>query len=457
VFTSGNLADEPQCIDLPSARAKLGTIADYLLMHDREIVNRLDDSVVQIVERQPQILRRARGYAPTPISLPPGCDRWPSILAMGSELKNTFCLVRSGQAILSPHLGDLESAAPNYERTLNWYLNLFDHHPTAIAVDLHPEYLSTKLGQALAIANDLPIYPIQHHHAHIAACMVENQIPADTTPLLGIALDGLGYGEDGTIWGGEFLLADYRSFQRVAKFPSIAMLGGTQAIYQPWRNTYAHLIATFGWEELRLNYGDLELVSFLTDQPRSLLDRMLTTGINSPLASSAGRLFDAVAAALGICRSHCSYEGQGAITLESMATEFLAAKSGQQSAEKNAYPCPIKRPPGEPLTLGFRPLWQSLLQDLQQGLSQPEIAARFHLGLAHAIVNLTLELRQQYPCDRVALTGGVFQNALLQQQVKQHLSRSGFTVLTHHLVPSNDGGLSLGQGTIAAVRVGLLG
>ena len=218
VLTSGNLSDEPQCINNDEAREKLSKIADYFLFHNREIVNRVDDSVVRIVKEKLQIIRRARGYAPAPINLPSDFENIPQILAMGGELKNTFCLLRDGKAILSQHLGDLANAAvfESYRETLNLYLNLFEHQPKAVAVDKHPEYLSTKLGKQLAVANQIKIYDIQHHHAHIAACMAENQLPLNSKPVLGIALDGLGYGEDNTLWGGEFLLADYRNFIRLA-------------------------------------------------------------------------------------------------------------------------------------------------------------------------------------------------------------------------------------------------
>lgn len=233
--------------------------------------------------------------------------------------------MREGKAILSQHLGDLENAAAiaAYRETLNLYLQLFEHQPQAIAVDLHAEYLSTKIGKELVASLPLqagcaPLHEIQHHHAHIAACMAENDISLNTQPILGIALDGLGFGEDGTLWGGEFLLADYCGYQRLGTFKPIAMLGGEQAIYQPWRNTYAHLMAAFDWDELQAIYGNLEVVQFLEKKPRSLLNQMLSKNINSPLASSAGRLFDAVAAAVGICRDRVSYEGQGAIELEAM-------------------------------------------------------------------------------------------------------------------------------------------
>jgi hydrogenase maturation protein HypF len=441
VLTSGNLSDEPQCIDNEEAREKLGSIADYLLLHDRDIVNRVDDSVVRSIDHQVKILRRARGYAPAPLRLPEGFEAAPPILAMGSELKNTFCLLRHGQAILSQHLGDLENAVAfsAYQQTLNLYLTLFEHQPAAIAVDLHPEYLSTKLGEELAIASNLPIQHIQHHHAHIAACMAENNLPLQAEPVLGIALDGMGYGADETLWGGELLLADYRGFTRLSHLKPVAMLGGEQAIYQPWRNTYAHLMAAIGWQTLTQQYGNLELIKFLDQQPRTLFDQLLKKGINAPLASSCGRLFDAVAAALDICRE-ASYEGQGAIALESLAGACI-------NAEEIAYPFAIENHILEP-----RPMWQALLRDLQQGVAKETIAARFHLGLANAIVQMVKLLNQQHSFNQVALTGGVFQNRLLHQQVQQALSTAGFMVLTHRLVPPNDGGIALGQVAISAAR-----
>ncbi|MFM6000109.1 MAG: carbamoyltransferase HypF, partial [Dolichospermum sp.] len=295
VLTSGNISDEPQCINNQDAKEKLSKIADYFLLHNRDIVNRVDDSVVRVIDNKIQTLRRARGYAPAPIILPSGFVNLPPILAMGSELKNTFCLLREGEVILSQHLGDLENAAAfnAYQETLNLYLNLFQHQPQIIAVDKHPEYLSSKLGKELATANQIKLVEIQHHHAHIASCMAENQISLDTKPVLGIAYDGLGYGEDGTLWGGEFLLADYCQFQRLATFKPTFMIGGEQAIYQPWRNTFSQLINGFTWEEITEKYSDLEIIKFLETKNPKLLNQIIEKGINSPLTSSVGRLFDA--------------------------------------------------------------------------------------------------------------------------------------------------------------------
>ena len=449
VLTSGNISDEPQCIDNNQARNKLNKIADYFLFHNRDILNRVDDSVVRVVGDRLLTLRRARGYAPAPINLPPGFEKTPHILGMGGELKNTFCLLQNGQGILSQYLGDLENAATftAYKETLNLYLNLFEHQPKIIAVDKHPEYLSTKLGKQLATANQIKLENIQHHHAHIAACMAENSIPLNTSPILGIALDGLGYGEDGTIWGGEFLLADYRQFTRLATFKPVAMIGGEQAIYQPWRNTYAHLIFNFDWQNLKQKYRNLEIIKLLESKPLSLLNQLQKKQINSPLASSVGRLFDAVAAAIGISPEQCSYEGQAAIEMEALINNEIL-----DNCEKNqTYPFQIKNL-DKIYCIDPHSMWQTLLNDLQQHKTPQIIATKFHLGLAIAITQTVDLLRQKYPIDRVALTGGVFQNRILLEQTTKHLKSLGITVITHSLIPPNDSNLSLGQTVITAAR-----
>ncbi|MBN3950813.1 MAG: carbamoyltransferase HypF [Nostoc sp. NMS7] len=450
ILTSGNLADEPQCIDNDEAREKLGAIADYFLLHNREIINRVDDSVVRVVGDKVQTIRRARGYAPAAISLPPGFHNLPQILAMGSELKNAFCLLREGEAILSQHIGDLEKAAAfnAYQDTLNLYFNLFQHQPEVIAIDKHPEYLSSKLGKELADTNQIKIHQIQHHHAHIAACMTENGIPLDSPPVLGIALDGLGYGDDGTLWGGEFLLADYRKFQRLATFKPVAMIGGEQAIYQPWRNTYAQLIAAKLWDNCQQQYADLEIVKFLNKKPLKLLNQLMEKGINSPTASSVGRLFDAVAAAIGICLEECSYEGQAAIAMEAI----IDVSSLNNYKETLIYPFNFIFSDSI-YCIDPRPMWQALLDDIQQQIPQTVMAAKFHKGLANAIVEMVKRLCQENLINQVVLTGGVFQNCILLEQVTKGLQTLEIKVLTHSLVPANDGGLSLGQAVIAAAQL----
>ncbi|MDF5708824.1 MAG: carbamoyltransferase HypF [Nostoc sp. S4] len=449
VLTSGNIADEPQCIDNNEVKEKLGTIADYFILHNREIINRVDDSVVRVVDEKVQTIRRARGYAPTAISLPPGFENVPLILAMGSELKNTFCLLREKAVILSQHLGDLENAVAfhAYKETLNLYLNLFKHEPEIIAIDKHPEYLSSKLGKEITNINKIKINSIQHHHAHIAACMAENNIPLDSPPVLGIALDGLGYGEDGKLWGGEFLLADYRKFTRLATFKSVAMIGGEQAIYQPWRNTYAQLIAANLWDNCQQQYADLEIFQFLKNKPLKLLNQLIEKKINSPPASSVGRLFDAVAAAIGIYRDECSYEGQAAIAMEALVDINIL----NNNKETLIYPFEFSFSDSI-YCIDPRPMWQALLHDLQQQIPQAFIAAKFHKGLANAIVEMVKRLCQENLIYQVALTGGVFQNCILLEQVTKPLQTLGIEVLTHSLVPANDGGLSLGQAVITAAQ-----
>lgn len=464
VLTSGNLSDQPQCIHNHEARQKLEKIADYLLLHNREIINRIDDSVARVFGNKIQVLRRARGMAPAPIRLPSGFEKVPHILAMGGELKNTFCLLREGEAILSQHLGDLENATAfnAYRETLDLYLRLFEHKPEAIALDLHPEYLSTKLGQELAIANKLKSYSIQHHHAHIAACMAENGLPLNCEPVLGIALDGLGYGEDGNIWGGEFLLANYRSFQRLGTFKPVAMIGGKQAIYQPWRNTYAQLVAG-NWHELKQKYGDLELITFLDKKPRQLLNQMIEKGINSPLASSCGRLFDAVAAAIDICREECSYEGQAAIEMEAIVDLDILNNDeehltypfgiGTLEASREYVLCRDVEANTSTFYIETQPMWQALLEDLKQTIPKSVIATKFYKGLGKAIATMVNQLGNQQKINQVVLTGGVFQNRILLEQVSSSLQTAGLTVITHSLVPSNDGGISLGQAVIAAAKM----
>ncbi|MGB3758076.1 MAG: carbamoyltransferase HypF [Rivularia sp. (in: cyanobacteria)] len=449
VLTSGNLSNEPQCIDNDEAREKLSRIADYFLFHNRDIINQVDDSVVRVVGEKLQIIRRARGYAPAPIDLPSGFENIPQILAMGSELKNTFCLLRDGKAILSQHLGDLGKATvfKSYHDTLDLYLNLFEHQPEAVAVDKHPEYLSTKLGKELATANQIKLYNIQHHHAHIAACMAENSLALDSAPVLGIALDGLGYGEDNTLWGGEFLLADYHKFKRLATFKPVPLIGGEQATYQPWRNTYAQLISAFDWLDIKENYGNLEIIKYLEQQPLKLLKQLKDKSLNTPLTSSTGRLFDAVAAAIGICREQCSYEGQAAIEMEALIDETLL----NQRKETLTYPFKLNFLDSI-YYIDPQPMWKALLKDLQQQTPGKIIAEKFHVGLAIAIVEIVNTLRQQHSIKQVALTGGVFQNRILLTQITNRLQASGIGVLTHSLVPCNDGGLSLGQAVIAAVK-----
>lgn len=448
VLTSGNLSDEPQCISNDEAKHKLAGIADFFLLHDRDIVNRLDDSVLRMMAGQPRMLRRARGYAPQPVTLPPGFADLPPLLAMGGELKNTFCLLKNAEAMLSPHIGDLEQpqVQHDYRRQLALYQQLFDCQPKAIAVDLHSDYLSTQLGRLWAEQQNLPLLTVQHHHAHIAACMAEHGLAIDHPPLLGVAMDGLGLGDDGQLWGGEFLHVDYRQCNRLANFDAVALLGGTQAMHQPWRNSYAQLKRYFDWPTLSQDYAELAIIQFLNRQQLPVLDAMLSKGLNSPLSSSCGRLFDALAAALGLCCEAVSHEAQAAMALESLATPVF------EQQRQHAYACP-PFPDGPQPILRWHPLWQQVLDDLQRGTSKAEIAARIHHALAQTIANTTMVLSRQIATTTVALSGGVFQNRLLLEEVVGLLSATGISVLHPAQLPSNDGGLALGQAMVAAARL----
>ncbi len=497
VMTSANLSDLPQCIDNDQARRQLTGLADYFLMHDRDILHRLDDSVVRVINDQCQVMRRARGYTPQAIVLPQGFENGADILAMGGELKNTFCLIKDGQAVLSQHMGDLENAAvlSDYEKAIKLYRQLFNHRPEILAVDAHPEYISSKLGRQLAVEYGIEPVAVQHHHAHIAACLADNDWPLTGGKVLGIVLDGLGFGQDGELWGGEFLLADYSSSIRLATMRPVALIGGAQAMREPWRNTYAHLQAAFDWAELQKRYAELELIQFLQSKPLATIDSMLAKNINTPLASSCGRLFDAVAAAIGLCRNQISYEGQAAMALENCITEAVLI------SEKNkGYPFVIDSHSEIPRLLADD-MWRALLDDLQHGVAAAVIASRFHLGLAQGLVDMVLYLSStsQYRAidpaphpkakffnkvflkrcwvdgedekenpvlqdevlglqtkettvDTIALSGGVFQNRVLFQLLDRKLKEAGFNVLSHRRVPANDGGLAFGQAMVALAR-----
>ena len=457
VMTSGNLSDEPQAISDDDAARCLAGIASYALIHDRNIANRVDDSVVRLVAGKMLILRRARGYAPSPIQLPRGFETAPQIFAFGSELKSTFCLVKDGAAVLSQHQGDLEDAATldDYKKNLALYQKLFGHQPTALVCDRHPEYLSSKLARDRATAAKLPLIETQHHHAHIASCIAENGRDLNAPPVLGIALDGLGWGLEGEIWGGEFLLADYRHFHRLGTFKPVAMLGGAQASREPWRNLYAHLMAEMGWAEFTINFAELDIYRQLETKPRKILDAMSRDGLNAPLASSCGRLFDAVAAAIGICFERQAYEGEAAAKLEASVDQD-ALENGDAALD---YPFTIPKLKGSKLPY-IEPVgvWNAILGDLILKTPPGIMAARFHRGLARAIAAMAVKLAKRDSADgprfdTVALTGGCFHNRILLEQVLGRLESQSFKVLTHSRVPAGDGGLALGQAAIAAAHL----
>ncbi len=458
VMTSGNLSDEPQVISDAELGERLGGMATYALTHNREIANRIDDSVARIVAGRARVMRRARGYAPESIRLPKGFEDAPDLLATGGELKSTFCLLKDGAAILSQHQGDLEDIRTfdDYRKNLALYAKMFDHAPVAMVADLHPEYISSKLARECAGADALPLIGVQHHHAHIASCMAENGYALGAPAVLGIALDGLGWGGDDTLWGGEFLLADYRHYRRLGTFKPVAMPGGAQAAREPWRNLYAHLMAEMKWLEFAMNFEQLELHAYLAGKPRATLDSMIRNGINAPPASSCGRLFDAVAAALDVCRERQAYEGEAAVRLEAIVDQ----ETLRSEDDAFGYPLGVPNLRGSGLPY-IEPLamWSAVLGDLILKTPAPVMAARFHKGLAKAIAAMTRKLAggedQGGPrrFTTVALSGGCFQNRILFEEVTRRLESEDFVVLSHALIPANDGGLALGQAAIGAAHL----
>lgn len=408
VMTSGNLSDQPQCVDNHEARQKLGTIADYFLMHDRDIVNRLDDSVMRLLDNKMHVLRRARGFSPEVLQLPEGFNNKQQILAMGGELKNSFCLLKQGMAIVSQHLGDLENAAAqlDYRYQLKCYQQLFDFKADLIAVDLHADYLSTQYGQQLAEDQPFSLVSVQHHHAHIAACMAEHGLALDTPSVLAAVFDGLGMGLSGELWGSEFLFSDYSTCQRLGHFQEISMPGGVPAMREPWRNAYAQLTHYFNYADIHKEFADLEIIRLLETKPLATLTSMIDKKLNSPLSSSCGRWFDAFAALLGLCPEQISYEGQAAIMLENLATtEFF-------KLEDNPYSYEIENK-NEIFVINWQALLLAVLQDLQQQIDKAVIAARIHHTLISATVKLLMKLSIQTETNTIILSGGVFQNRLL--------------------------------------------
>ncbi len=445
VLTSGNLSEEPQCIDNHKARKQLAGIADAFVMFDRDIVNRIDDSVVRYLDGEIRCQRRARGYAPTPLSLPDGFSESDSILALGAEMKNTFCLIKSGHAIVSQHMGDLENYASwrDFETNLQLYKQLFEHDAKTLAIDQHPEYLSSKLGQEWAVKHSLQLEEVQHHHAHVAACLSDAGWPLNGGKVLAITLDGLGYANDGTLWGGEILLADYHSAERLAHLRPVAMPGGSHAIRQPWRNSYAHIREVVNWPLFATANGHLEIVQLLSSKPIESIDAMIDREQNSPLSSSCGRLFDAVAGAIGIASEQLSYEGQAAMEMEALLGDELSADTGAYKFEFAD---------SSPWQIDARPMWRNLLSDLTKGSSKATIAARFHNGLQQTLVNVVKRLCVHHGVQTVALSGGVFQNRRLLQGVSRDLRANHLSVLQHRTFPCNDGSIALGQALVAAAR-----
>ncbi len=431
VMTSGNLSGEPLVKDNDEALAKLGAIADVFVLHDRDIHARCDDSVCMVEAQTPQVIRPARGYAPHPFSLP---FKAKQVLACGAELKNTICLTHSDHAFLSQHIGDMENEETlrHFKSTIELYKRLFRIEPEIVAYDMHPEYIATKYALELASRQGLKSVSVQHHHAHIASCLADNDIEG---PVIGVAFDGTGYGTDDTIWGGEFLIADWQRFERVGHLEVVPMPGGEAAIKKPYRMALGYLYTLLGGnvclEELPLDAVD--------PIEREVIKQQLKREINAPLTSSAGRLFDAVAALTGV-QQMINYDAQAAIELEMIVANDVR--------ETGIYPFSIDQLQ-EMQVVRLGELLEAIARDAKDGTPPETISLKFHRTVAQLIAEVCTLVAQSRGIDQVALSGGVFQNRLLLRLVTVALRQEGFSVLTHRLVPCNDAGISLGQAVIA--------
>jgi len=428
VMTSGNVSDEPIAYRDDDARARLGGIADAFLTHDRPIHMRVDDSVVRVVADRPVPVRRSRGYAPQPLTTAWEFPR--HVLACGAELKSTVCVAKGRRAFVSHHIGDLENyeTFQSFTEAIAHLSRLFAVSPAVVAHDLHPEYLATKHARDL---DGVELVGVQHHHAHIASCLADNGV---TGPVIGVAFDGTGFGTDGTIWGGEILVADLERFTRAGHLATVPLPGGAAAIREPWRMAASYLSTIHGSDIP----DDLAVRARNRDRWDGVL-AVAAAGVNSPPTSSAGRLFDAVAALIGV-RDAVHYEGQAAIELEQVA----------DPAERGGYRAAITG--GEPFVIAGADLVLAAATDLRAGVPVPVIAARFHAGVVHAIADACERTRDATGLTTVALSGGVFQNALLVERAVARLEADGFHVLTHVRVPPNDGGISFGQAAVAGAR-----
>jgi len=428
VMTSGNISSEPIVYHDDEAFERLSRIPDYFLVHDREIHIRTDDSVSRVWHGKEVVLRRSRGYCPFPLLLPFQFEE--QILACGAELKNTFCLTRGNYAFMSHHIGDLENleTLTSFEQGIEHFKRIFYIDPAYVAYDLHPDYLSTKY--ALSV-NGVPKIGIQHHHAHIASCMCDNGIDGE---VIGISFDGTGYGTDEKIWGGEFLVCDYGGFERVAHLEYVPLPGGEKAIKEPWRMAASFLDRIYGDSMYGLG---IDFVKTLDRNKWTIIKKMIDKGLNSPLTSSSGRLFDAVSALVGV-RQEVYYEGQAAIELEMAADKD----------EEGFYSYDLEEL-GNGSQVMLEPIIKGVVSDISEGVSVPTIAGKFHNTMAKIILNICLRVRKTSGIEKVALSGGVFQNTLLLNKTFTLLDGSGFKVYTQHRVPPNDGGIALGQAVIA--------
>ena len=430
VMTSANLTDEPICIDNDEAVERLKGIADAFLVHDRRIHARSDDSIVRVMAGRPRILRRARGYVPLPVVL---SDEGPPALGVGAELKGTVCLAKGRNAFLSQHLGDLkETIALNFfEEAADHLRRILEIEPEVVAHDLHPDYLSTRYALGM---EDVKRVTVQHHHAHIASVLAENGLAG---PVIGVALDGTGYGDDGAIWGGEFLVADLAGYRRVGHLANMPLPGGDAATAEPWRTTLAYLNTAFGSEWHTL---DIPFVHRMDMLRARLLLQMVAARVNTPMTSSTGRLFDAISSLLGICDRN-THDGQAPMELEAAALPGIATALAFEIKEEQ-----------EILLLDTCSLIRSAVNRIRDGADTGTLAAEFHNGFGNGVVAMCKHIRERERIEQVALSGGCFQNAYLFEHVMNALSKEGFKVLTHTRVPPNDGCIALGQIVVARAR-----
>ncbi|MGA9070196.1 MAG: Sua5/YciO/YrdC/YwlC family protein, partial [Terracidiphilus sp.] len=436
VMTSANLSEEPIAIDNDEARARLGQIADAFLMHNREILQRCDDSVAAIVDGAPQLLRRARGYVPLGVPLPLDA---PPLLAVGGHLKNVFTLARGHFAYQSQHMGDLENLTglDFFRESLDHLMRTFEIEPQAVVHDLHPGYLSTSWAKEWATERNLPLIAVQHHHAHIAGCVAEHAL---TGPVIGLALDGTGYGTDGKIWGGEVLIAKPGSFERYAHLEYIPMPGGEKAIKEPWRIAFAHLRAA-GYD---VNSDQIMKLLGMQSGDVRVMSRMIERKINVPETSSLGRLFDAVAAVV-LGRRTVDYEAQAAIELEGIAED-----EPDRREEGDYVPQLWEGERASTAVLRTELIWKAVLKYLWRGVPASRIAARFHAGIAEGFINAAANARIMNGVNQVVMSGGCMHNRRLSRLLRSGLEEEGFEVFQHRQVSPGDGGLSYGQAIVGA-------
>ena len=427
VFTSGNISDEPIIIDDLSACTYLMPIAGAVVSNDREIINRTDDSVVRVIDNKINIIRRSRGFVPAPVDLFCNVD---GIVALGAEQKNSFCIGKDNQAIMSQYIGDLKNLLTYefFKESLSRFSSLFRFKPKMIVYDLHPDYLSTSHAELLEKQLRIPIVRVQHHHAHIASVMAENQLDEK---VIGAVLDGTGYGTDGNIWGSEFMIADLKEFERYTHFDYVSMPGGDKAVDEPWRMAFSYLYKYFGNS---IDFKQIPALQSINENQVTFIKEMIDKGINIPLTSGAGRIFDAVSAILGLC-TISGFDSEAPMRLESVIA----------STTESYYPFEVGN------VIIFAKTFKAILDDLNKG-DIPFISAKFHNTVARAVLKVSEGIRRETSLNKIVLSGGVFQNKYLLEKLTQLLREKHFEVFTNHLVPANDGGVSLGQLIIASKK-----